>query len=138
MATDSFNQPFPRNAVTLPEIGTDAALVWTFEAMEAWESTFDPYPSEGHIAVTFALLDALRLSTIKALATAMVRGCTVEDLFATFTHDEIARRIADAVSKTVYGRTVEEEMTKRQADAMAQMERVAKLRQAMEAKADAD
>lgn len=133
MTTAPLNQPFPSAAVLLPEIGPDAHLNVTIEALEALEGTY----GEDYLAFCFDRLDAMTISVLKAVAGHAVRGCTVEQLLSALRVTEASKRVADALSMSINGRTVEEEIAKRQADNLAHMERVTKLRQAMESKNNA-
>lgn len=130
MPTDSLNQPLPAGAVLLPEISGDAHLCMRIEGLEALEVAY----GEDYLQHCFDRLDTMTISVVKAVAGHSVRYCTVDQLLASLRIKEASKRLADALSITINGRTVAEEMEKRQADAIAQMERIRALREAVEAK----
>lgn len=130
MATDSLGQPFPAGSVLLPEISPDAHLHMTIDGLEALEAAY----GDDYLQHCFDRLDTMTISVVKTVAGLSAKNCSPDQLLQSLRIDEISKRLADALSLSINGRTVAEELDKRQADAIAQMERVRALREAMEGK----
>jgi hypothetical protein len=106
-------------AIGLPDIGPYAHVLFDVPALEAIEAAVgDDYST----AMIFDQLESLRVSTIRLTASHALRNCTVDEFLACRTMSAAARVLADALSTTMYGLPVEEELARRHAAAVAQME----------------
>lgn len=124
----------PRNVVMLPEIDAEAHLALSIAALEQLETLYETTTPNGYVFHCFSELEKNSLSVAKTMAGLAVRSCTVDQLFEAMPLSEVAARLSDALSLTVYGRTVADELEHRQAKARAAIERTKAVRDVAEAK----
>lgn len=123
-----------RKPIMLREIDAEAHLVLNIDALEQLETLYEEKAPDGYVVHCFSELEKNTLSVAKVMAGLAVRSCTVDQLFEAMPLSEVGARLSDALSVTIYGRTVAEELEQRQAKALAVMEKMKATREAAEAK----
>lgn len=124
----------PRNVVFLPEIDAEAHLSLSIAALEQLETLYETTTPNGYVFHCFSELEKNSLSVAKTMAGLAVRSCTVDQLFEAMPLSEVGARLSDALSLTIYGRTVADELEHRQTKAIAAMEKMKAAREAAETK----